>query len=72
MHGLARDLDGALVTIEQTADDVEQGRFSAARRTDDAEKLARHDVERDMVDRGEHAVGSLEALDDILDDQNGF
>ena len=70
MHGLARDLDGSLVAVEQAADHVEQCRFAATGRTDHRQELARHHVERDVVDGGEHAVGRLEPLDDVFDHQN--
>ena len=66
-HGLARDRDAALVAVEQPADDVEQGRLAAAGRADHGEELARRDIERDVVDRGEHAFGRLEMLDDVVD-----
>ena len=69
-HALARDLDRALVAVEQPADDVEQGRFAAAGGADDAHELAGRDRERDVVDRREHAVRRLETLDDIVDNQN--
>src|SRR5262249_60254325 len=69
---LARHLDRAVVAIEQAADDVEQSRFAAAGRTDHADEFPRRDAERNVIDRGENAVRSLEALDNVIDDQNGI
>jgi hypothetical protein len=34
--------------------------------------IAGRDAERDVVDRSENAVRRLEALDDVVDDQNGI
>jgi hypothetical protein len=69
-HALIRDLDRAVIAVEQPANDVEQGRFAAARGADDAHELARRHAERDMIDRREHAIRRLEPLDDIVDNQN--
>src|SRR5262249_12114616 len=71
-HALARDLDRALIAVEKAADHVEQGRLAAARRADDADELPGRDAERDMVERGQHAVRRLEALDDVVDHQDGI
>src|SRR5256886_6352289 len=70
-HPFARDLDRALVAVEQAADDVEQGRFAAAGGTDHADKFPRGDVERDVVECDKNTVRSLEALAEAVDDQNG-
>ena len=67
---LARDLDRALVAVEQPADDVEQRGLAAARGADHAQELAGIDRERDMIDRRDRAVRGLEALDDVLDDED--
>ena len=69
LHGLARDGDAALVAVEQSADDVEQRGLAAAGRADHREEFARRDVERDVIDRGEHAFRRLEPLDDVVDDE---
>ena len=70
LHCLACDGDAALVGVEQPAHHVEQRGLAAARRTDHRQELARRDRERHVIDRGEHAVGRLEALDDVLDHQD--
>ena len=70
VDALARDLDGSLIAVEQPADDVEQRRLAAAGGTDHRQKLAGRHVERDMIDGGEHPVGRLEPLDDVLDHQD--
>ena len=59
---LARDRDLALVVAEQSADHIEQGRLAAAGRADHREEFALPDRERDIVDRGDHAVGRAEML----------
>src|SRR5690242_3841651 len=69
-HPVAGDGDGSLVAIDQATDDVEQGRLAATGRSDHRQELARLDAERDMIDRGERAFECLEALDDIVDDQD--
>jgi hypothetical protein len=70
LHGLAGDANRALVVLEQAADDVEQGRLAATGGADHADEFARRHAERNMIDRGQHAVERLELLDDILDDQD--
>jgi len=67
---LARDLDGAVVSVEQAADDVEQRGLAAARGADHAQELAGTDREGDMIERGHHAFGTREGLDDVVDDQD--
>ncbi len=62
--------DAALIAVEQSADDVEQGRLAAAGRADHREEFARRDVERDVVDRGDDAVGRLEAFHDVVDHEH--
>src|SRR5262245_35129190 len=69
-HPVAGDGDGSLVTLDQAADDVEQCRLAATGRPDHGQELTRLDAERDMIDRSERALGGLEALDDIVDDEN--
>ena len=58
-----------LIAVEQAADDVEQRGLAAAGRADHRQEFARHDVERHMVDRDEHAVLRLELLEDVIDDE---
>ena len=71
-HELARHLDGAVIAVEQPADDVEQRRLAAARRADHADELAGRDRQRNVVDRGDDAVRGLEPLGDVVDDQDGL
>ena len=47
----AAEFDGAGGRFVEQTDNVEQGRFAAARRTHDADKLAGVDVEVDTVER---------------------
>jgi hypothetical protein len=57
----------ALVAVEQSADDVEQGRLAAARGADDGQELALLDVEADVLDGGEASLRRLEPHDDVVD-----
>ena len=68
-HGLAGHGDAAFVAVEQSADDVEQCRLAAAGRADHGEELARRDIERDVVDRGDDALRRLEPFHDVVDDE---
>ena len=58
---LAGDRDAAVIAVEQSADDVEQGRLAAARRPDHRQELAGRDAERDIIERGERALGGGES-----------
>ena len=71
-YALARDTHRALARLGQAADDVEQGRFAAARRPDHRHELAGRDREGDVIDGGEDSVGGFEPLDDVIDDENGL
>ena len=46
-------LDGARVGRDEPADELEQRRLAAAARPDDGDDLARADVQRDLVERGD-------------------
>src|SRR5262249_357117 len=70
-HPLTRDPDRAVVSVEKSPDDVEQGRLAAAARPAHAHEFARGDAERNMIDRSKNAVRRLEAFADIIDGQNG-
>src|SRR6516225_7070432 len=70
VHLLAADPHRALVAVEQTPDNIEESGLTAAGRTDDAEKLAWSDAERDVIERGQYPVRGFEAFDDLLDHQD--
>ena len=59
-----------LIAAEQSADDVEQGRFAAARRSDHGQELAGRDLERHIVERREIALGRGKAHHDVVDDED--
>ena len=69
-HLLAGHRDAAVVVLEQAADHVEQGRLAAAGRADHGEEFARRDRERDAVDRDQRPLGRVEALGDVVDDED--
>ena len=68
---LAFDDDAAFVLIDQSADDVEQRRLAAARRSDDRQHFARRDVERHAIDRGDRLRAVAEALDEVVHFEDG-
>jgi hypothetical protein len=70
VNGFAGDRDAAAIAAEQSADHIEQGRLAAARRADDREELAGSDIERDVVDRGDPALGRGKVHRDIVDGKN--
>ena len=61
----AGDRDPAVITAEQAADDVEQGRLAATGRPDHGKELARRDGERHVVERGDAVLGAAEAHDHV-------
>ena len=56
------DLDGAAGLFRQPREDPQQRRLPAARRTDDADELARRDVQIDVVERHHAALAAHELL----------
>jgi hypothetical protein len=50
---LAVELDGAAAWAIQCADDLEEGAFAGAGRTNDGEGLSAFDLERDVVEDGQ-------------------
>ena len=70
-HQVARHLDGALIAVEQAADDIEKRRLAAARRPDHADELAVRDRQRNAVNRDDGPLRGLELLGDVVDGQDG-
>ena len=70
-HLFAVEQDLAIVIGEQAADHVHQRGLAAARRADDRDELALLNVERDIVDRGDAALGRVEMFRGMRDAQRG-
>jgi hypothetical protein len=68
----ASNRDFPLVVAEQTADHVEERRFSAAGRTDNGQELALLHRKRHIIDRSHDPVGRSEMLGHVFDDQNAI
>src|SRR5262249_39436514 len=71
-YDFARDPHSPLIAVEQPAEDIDEGGCSAARRPNAAHELPGRDRERHVIERQHGTVRSPEALDDVVDDENGF
>ena len=65
--GLACHGDAPGVFAGQSADDMEQCRFAAARWPDQRNELALGDVERHVLDGGDRRIADAKALGDVFD-----
>ena len=61
---LSVDNHTPLIIAEQSADDVENGRFAAARRADDGDEFAGCDAERKIIDRDDDSFRRREVFCD--------
>ncbi len=69
-YGFAADRDRALVTVEQSADDIEQRGLAAAGRADHGKELAGTHAERNAIHRNQRSFRRIELFDDVIDHQN--
>src|SRR5262249_16733112 len=72
-HGIAHrpsrifDLDGATTRRIEAGENAQQGRFSAAGGADDANELARRDLEAYVLDGNDAGLGGAELLAQVTD-----